>query len=284
MTKITEMSSPGTSYSDLYISDFAKKMLKTQLFIGTYQEKRFVESLNSYRDVVIVNRDEVNFINNLITVKRRIKNEDQNESLWIGITNTEIIGAPAGCALWVTLPIDVFGTYWFEVKSVDFRGNEVKLRLKVIREIKKETVNNLNDQLETDIKLDLLQSLKKFYEKYITWENIQATVKFLSLLIATILLGSVNSLKFLAEYLIKLLYAMSEVIRSSTPIVLKCVDLLWKTIYGFMALIVVLFTNKPHRPSPGNQNYYFGESRRLIPLEYNRPYRSRSSVIIEPVE
>lgn len=138
MTKILELpAEPRNTVSGLdYVKTFSKRMLKTQLFMGTYEEKRFVQPLNAYRDVVRVHSDEKTFIENLLTVKHKAQSELGEFLPWIGITEPNMIGAPMGYCLWVILPVEVFGSYWFQVKSVRCSTMEV-IRVKLLISQKK---------------------------------------------------------------------------------------------------------------------------------------------------
>lgn len=68
---------------------FAKQMLQGRLFLGHFQERRFVEPLQAYRDVIIIN-DEDKFKNDIELVRKRLKNFYRNN--WIGITNPTFVG------------------------------------------------------------------------------------------------------------------------------------------------------------------------------------------------
>lgn len=118
---------------------FCKQMLKTRVFLGQYQEKRFVDAVKSYRDLIVVSPSEVDLIRDLEVVSQRVHHHHNtgNLTIWMGYTGDGLIGAPAGSCIWTefgnepdTIP---FGQYWFQVRTVRFRSNEVLIKLKMLR-------------------------------------------------------------------------------------------------------------------------------------------------------
>ncbi|KAK4883544.1 hypothetical protein RN001_006863 [Aquatica leii] len=47
----------------------AKKTLQNRLFVGNFQEKRYVASLQAYRDVVVVSNDESELLRDLKAIQ-----------------------------------------------------------------------------------------------------------------------------------------------------------------------------------------------------------------------
>lgn len=270
MTKISEVNTSEMDESSRqdYIKNFSKRMLKTCLFMGSYQEKRFVESLNSYRDVVKIDSDEKEFIENLIAVKKKLKQvsvDNQSRSpTWIGITDPQTIGAPVGYHLWVVLPIEVFGNYWFKVKTVEFLADEVRVKLDIVRPLKHEksvsdvSESETQDFQNIDIKATVQEATNKLWEnllvtfkEYVTLANIKESVIFISLLTGTLIAGGANIIKYLMEYFLKFMRELSGLIKVCSPIIITCLNIIGKTIYGFYALIVALWSGRsvPHPPT-----------------------------------
>ncbi|XP_068086193.1 uncharacterized protein [Anabrus simplex] len=120
---------------------FAKQMLLHRLFIGHYQERRYVDALKSYRDVIVVHETEDKLAKDLEIVRKRFQSLYRGENVWIGITGPFMIGAPAAPCVWVKLQNMAFGYYWFQIKQVKFCDNrEVCLRLKCVRPINLEAL------------------------------------------------------------------------------------------------------------------------------------------------
>lgn len=248
-----------------YIKSFAKQMLKNTIFIGTFHEKRFVECLNSYRDVVSISNDETDFIQNLVTVKKRIESEC-NKLLWIGITDPHGVGTPAGYNLWVELPIGVFGQYWFKVKTVEFCKDQISLKLDMIRPVKNEkstsgnmSIDDTFNDLSFSTFLPKMQFLMKnnvwhFCKNTLTTENIKTVIIFISVLLSTLMLSSIDMAKYLLEYLLKLVKELSKLIEALTPVMINLINLCGRIIFGLFQLIATLF--KRHPPPQPVYNAY----------------------------
>lgn len=251
MVVLTEGSTSGPEY----VKRFAKQMLKNSIFIGTFHEKRFVEPLNAYRDVVAISTEETEFIENLIAVKKRIE-RDFDETYWMGITGPRGIGTPAGYNLWVELPIEIFGKYWFKVKTVDFLNNQISLRLSVIRPVKSENNSGSNDfsDSSTELNFNIIVPYIKFwarekvlhiYNNVLTVENTKSLLIFISLFISTLVLSLINIAKYLMEYLLKLINELSKLIHTFTPIIINIINLCGKTIFALFHLIATLCKRNP---------------------------------------
>lgn len=269
MTKVSEVST--SSVDDVsdhdYIKKYAKQMLRNSLFIGKFQEKRFVEPLNLYRDVVTISADEKDFIHNLLVVKKKI-NEGFLKNPWLGITDPDTVGAPVGYNLWVELKEEVFGKYWYKVKTVEFHDNEIKLKLDIIRPVKQErsplrsnTSNSQQTAREVDFKeylgqiCDVLKlNLANFCTSVLTFENIKQSVIFLSVLVGAIITGGISIIQYLLEYILKLIREVSFLIKAITPIVTSCINLIGRSIFGFYSMIVALYKSKS--PPPPVYNAY----------------------------
>lgn len=236
-----------------YVKRFAKQMLKNSIFIGTFHEKRFVESLNAYRDVVSISGDETDLIENLIAVKKRIEREF-DAFPWIGITGPHGIGTPAGYNLWVELPTEVFGKYWFKIKSVEFLSNQIFLKLELIRPVN-DSSGNLSSFTNTsseflnlsfsDIKLWTKEKISYFFYNVLTTDNIKSVIIFSSVLFSTVILSTIDIIKYLLEYLLKLIDELSKLIKTLTPIVIHLINACGKIIFGLFQLIVTLFKRNP---------------------------------------
>lgn len=236
-----------------YVKRFAKQMLKNSIFIGTFHEKRFVESLNAYRDVVSISNDETELIENLIAVKKRIEREFVKFP-WIGITGPHGIGTPAGYNLWVELPIEVFGKYWFKIKSVDFLSNQMFLKLEVIRPVNDNSSGHLSSFTNTsseilnvsfsDIKLWAKEKIYFLYN-VLTTDNIKSAIIFTSILFSTVVLSTIDIIKYLLEYFLKLIDELSKLIKTLTPIIVHLINTCGRIIFGLFHLIATLFKRNP---------------------------------------
>lgn len=101
------------------------------MFLGHYQEKRYVERLKTYKDLVVLNSTEKTFRDDIELVYKRIQKQINDDSVdgekndagvWLGFTSPDVIGAPAGHCIWTKLNESestvAFGQYWFQVRII----------------------------------------------------------------------------------------------------------------------------------------------------------------------
>lgn len=271
MTKITEISqissdSGITDDEDKQIRKFAKHMLKKHVFVGTFLEKRFVEPLQAYRDVIKICDDEKKLIKDLMVVKKRCaKHFDQNT--WIGITDPETIGAPAGYNIWVTLKEEVFGSYFYEINNVEFTKNEIKLKLAIVNNHRNNNITNgsiyhsatnkssrtncieeiINNESINSVGLKMssffISKLDDLWN-ILTYKNFKEALVFLFVVISTAAIFAIEATKFLLDYFPKLMRESSGFIKACSPIILGIIGLVKSTIMGFYSLIAVMWVNR----------------------------------------
>lgn len=253
-----------------YVQDFAKRMLKGRFFIGSFQEKRYVANINAYRDLIVVSKEEWELIKDLQVVKRRIRSVYR--SSWIGITTPETIGAPAGHCLWVDLQDEVFGSYWYKIKSVRFCDTEILLTIKIIRPVNLhdesnapsvDSISNYGDCISSlsqnyksvfaKVQYFLLDSCSYFFKNVATLTNIKSAIVFAFILIATVGTACVHVLRHSPEYFLKLLRELSGIIKAITPIVVVCIETLGKIVGGILLLIAMLRGRSDHNLQNANQ-------------------------------
>lgn len=264
-TKLLEETSLSSSMGDylsqeeLQVREFVKSMLKGRLFIGNFQEKRLVANLKAYRDVIVVSKNEHDLLHDLEVVRKRIASVYKGR--WVGITTPEIVGAPAAHCLWVELPEEVFGSYWYKIKTVRFREQEILLKVAIVRPVNKATadasnIENINHKkVENDAKTedneysftDFKKSLKDrgiyiqsatfaVLKDVVTYQNTKDTIIFLSVLLMAIGASSVKLMHYVAEYSLRLLHEVSGLIRAVTPFFVACIDMVGKVIGACLIL------------------------------------------------
>lgn len=265
-----------------YLHDFVNSILKGRIFIGRFQEKRYVSHLKDYRDVIVVNPDEKDLHIDLRVIKKRLSNTCKDK--WIGITTPDTIGAPVGFCLWVELPEEVFGQYFYKVRSVRFRNNEVLLKIKPLRALVANTSmtkNNTTSETHSSkleifkqrLKHLILEDVSTFIYNTVTFNNIKETTKFLVLLLGTLLVGVIEGMKYLAEFSLKLLHELSFLMKTLTPFAIACVDMFGKVVGGFYILLAMIWrdSTKPRThvnviSSQRNPMLTFGTKHHRLPL------------------
>lgn len=292
--------SEALDFEEERLHSFANQMLKGRLFIGDFQEKRYVANIAEYRDVVVIAHDERDLHVDLAVVRKRLMTLLKDR--WVGITMPDTIGAPAGYCVWVNLPEEVFGTYWYKIRSVHFTNNEVLLKVKPLRSVSstathelckvpdisnQETVSGPTENLKkiaANFKRLLATHMLYFFTHVITLNNIKDTAVFLVLLIGTVLGAGVSGGKYFLEFSLKLLHEISDFVKAATPICIACIDMIGKLIGGLYMLIAMLLGNKKPLPPPSHQYQGFipgGSVRPMITYRKHRPVvRNRSSGVV----
>ncbi len=275
------------SQSDDDLHSFCKNLLKSKIFVGHYQERRRVDSIAAYRDLIVLPDSECDMIRDLQIVAKRI-DDHHKQTKWIGITDKHMVGAPAGFCVWTELDNVPFGRYWFEVKTVRFRDNEVLVRVKMIRPFVEasdssstESSRQTNTSLDAGDFVELLIAKKNgfltfwydFIATGVTTQNVIAALKFSCLLIVGLVHGSVEFLKFLGYFSIRFMHEFNRLIHVCTPLFLGILDLGSKIIGGFYILVAMIFRDS-RKSEPPRRIYYdqaAGYQRRAI--RYDDSYR-----------
>lgn len=277
---------------------FSKQMLNGRRFKGTFQEKRYVESLNAYRDVVCLAGEEEELIQDILAVKHKI-DDLYPSSHWIGITTPDIVGAPAAYSLWVDLPKNTtFGAYCFKIKRVKFSDKETRLRIQVIYPLnedmhrideKKEHLysdaNTSSSDILTNIKQDINEKLHYLLQNIATLSNLRETIKFLFMLLATITVFLFEILKYFSEFLLKFMNEFSNFMKSAAPIFQILANLVERLFRTLCMLVAFLIKGGSPSPTPPTSNLYL--QRRYIPYQNMRALPASPKthdVIIEEIE
>lgn len=142
-------SASNVRWSGNDVHEMAEKMLVDRIFMGDYQEKRYVAKLNAYKDLIVVNKHEKILCDDLVKVRNQLV--DSNPNAWIGFTEPQDVGAPAVYCIWTTLDEQnkvqapgaaareatsiVFGEYWFQIKSLRFAMDAIEICVTALRPI-----------------------------------------------------------------------------------------------------------------------------------------------------
>ncbi|CAO1404068.1 unnamed protein product [Diamesa serratosioi] len=129
------------------IQSEVKSILKGKIFIGQYISKQRCDTLQSYRDLIVVKSsaepDLIKCLKKTISVlHENFGKHIQTNHIFVGISsvpNSLMSAEPEDYSIWTelgdgssTLP---FGKYWFSIKSVKFREREIQIRLKIVRPV-----------------------------------------------------------------------------------------------------------------------------------------------------
>lgn len=305
-----------TNPHEIALQSLCKQILKSRLFRGFYIERRYVDNVKGYRDLVSLHKSEkeLNKLLKDIRDKLELFYSQQNPDMWIGVTCGALSGTMPNVAafdtfIWAEIDDLAFGQYWFSIKSLRFRGNEVVLKLKTVRSVDDEEMSekwtkstrrdtstehsskqsqpdsttsattasqtSAEDQVTLQDFVVILQqwhaSIKQtiydFMSNDISKENLKGVLRFLGLLIVSILSGALAAVKFLGVFTLRFMFELSRLTHVLTPIIMKIIEVFNKIVGGFYLLLAMIWKdavvnrNQPKSSAPA--------------LEYNRPmYKS----------
>ncbi|CAG4935920.1 unnamed protein product [Parnassius apollo] len=257
-------SSVMESYGDtdtIIVKNYVKDLLKSRIFLGRYLERRLISQRTSYRDIVLLSAAEIELKRDLLEVQTKLRNVCTDQH-WIGITSSEFLGYNTGVCIWTEIDNQPFGAFWFQIKSIKFRADEVMLTLKCIRhisdsflELEPILTGAIKNSVEnTETKFDnSLESLKESYDDIvhnlksaISIKNLKEFVTFLFAFVIAVFTGSTAFVNFLGNFILALIREMSVLIKNSTPMFLGVLDFFSKIIGGFYILLAMFF--KPNTP------------------------------------
>nr|CAI5844068.1 unnamed protein product [Callosobruchus analis] len=295
--------SEGTTspFDRSYIQRYAKNILRDCIFVGAFQEKRYVDCLKDYRHVIRISLEEQELIKTLLKLKRRIE-ECYLKKPWIGITEPNTIGAPQGFNLWVVLPEEICGSYWYKIRKLEFLDNEIRLKLDILRPFKENNPfwSGANDAVATDMNTifnDLQYRLKEniylIYKDFLTVSNLKQAIIFLFAFVAVLIGSSINAIHYLLEYFLKLMRELSNLVRAFTPIFNNLLSFFGKIIFGLYNMIVLLSHGSP-KPQPVYNNYIALDPKVLSNPDYrarynqyfglHTPYPQQKSITLTPLD
>ncbi|KAL7730923.1 hypothetical protein ACLKA6_014166 [Drosophila palustris] len=281
---------------ELAMQSLTKQLLKSRLFRGIYLERCFVEQVGGYRDVISLQCSERDLEKQLLSSAAQLQIFYQRfvPNMWVGITKGNIgnykhIPHPAqlDTCVWTELNDLAFGEYWFSIKTLRFRTQEVQLKLKMVRAVEPETLatprNTLSlkrvspsrvaaitagdraetadanaadivpeDQMPTVGLADFVTVLQQWRQSVITTiyefmandvnkRNIMGTIRFLGLLIFSIISGAAVALRFMGIFAVRFLFEISRFTHTATPIVFKLIEFFNKIVGAFFILLTMIW-------------------------------------------
>lgn len=256
-----------------------KDLVKSKVFLGHYQEKRYVESLNAYRDIITLSDAELDLKSSLNELSQRISSHYKKRSqiMWFGYTNSEVeLCRPAGQSLYTELHDMAFGHYWFQVKTIRFpdewmNGNsEILLKVEAIRALAKSDyqepkeatslIDKLNDVKSINIatwndyfaqwKEDLNEAALWFCSVRMNAINLLHFLKFLPLLAVSLSVAAFQSIHYIGSFTIIFLTEFRKLVKALMPLFLGILELFSKLVGGFYLLIAMIWRDSV---GPGNQ-------------------------------
>lgn len=248
------------------VKNCVKESLKSRIFLGRYIERRLINQQVGYRDIVVVSAAESELKRDLIDAQQKLRSACSKIS-WIGITDTDFIGynPTGGVCICTEIDNQPFGVFWFQIKSLKFREDEIILTLKFLRHITetflevepiltggtkkyKETLENKvgNDVTLNETYTDIVFTFKSA----LSITNVKEFFTFLFAFVIAIFTGSTAFVNFLGNFILALIREMSILVKNSTPMFLGVLDFFSKIVGGFYILLAMMFKQKAPMPMP----------------------------------
>lgn len=277
----TTRSSNAGSGDDMENIKQVKDLLKSRIFLGRYLERRLVDERIGYRDIVLLSAAEQELKKDLLEAQHHLLSACSNVQ-WIGISDGAAIGYPGIC-LWTEIDNQPFGAFWFQIRSIKFRQDEIMVTLKCIRHIT-EAFLELETILTGSATKPVVQkssptvnsaALSESYSEIVTTlksalsiRNLKEFITFICAFVIAVFTGSFAFINFLGNFVLALIREMSIFVTNSTPLMLGFLDFIGKIIGGFYILVAMIFKPSTRVPLP---------TRRIRPsITYNEQFDPKS--------
>lgn len=227
-----------SSTSPRHVKSLLLAMLKMKTFIGQFTATIRVDQLGQYRDVIQIEaRDPLVPI--ITELQMRIYQAFPNS--WPGVTKPGDLAVQDGHCFWVENADKLFEPHHYRITDIQFTKNEICFIIKTEGKVVPEMSANEKSIYEVlSTSKEVIQAQSKLFAvgmwELLTVENIKNTLRFLGALIT--LLGTAGV--YLLDYLIRLIHALTGLLKVSMPAVMKCLDILQKVIgaiFVFFAMV-----------------------------------------------
>lgn len=251
---------------------YIESCLRGRIFSGWVEERKWVENLGSYRDIVEVDEWEVDFNKQLNIIIRKIPGV-QEGTRWINITAPTAV--QLSYCLWVLLiqpPIP--GHYWFVITGVAVQPLfGLKISLQIVRSIdpqdyetaearsKRRQISSseLGHELET-----ISQQFMDWWDQVrqlnfaLVWSAVTATftisnileaVRFCIILVITLIVGLVTLLRDSYHFVLGVIHEAGIFFRNLRPF-LQSVALFVEKLIGGLYLLLAMVYRDWKQPSP----------------------------------
>jgi len=268
------LASTGVQPLDSILKHLREKLCG-QIFSGWYTERRYVDSVERYRDLIVVDQGE-NVIIKQVKYAIRKSRKVLGDNTYIGL-----VIADEECRLFVNLGASTsvaqypFGHFWFQVRNVSFLPNlGFNLELVVIRQFMKSDDEScwrcrqrqLESTNQAPVKLDSLgsaledafnrigETCSKALTEYwhpkqvvgnvtplLKTQNLVSLVKTVCVLVMVMFTAIVSGLKHGANFALKTLHELAFLVERSTPLALGTLNILSKVVGGFYLLVAMIW-------------------------------------------
>lgn len=258
------------------LQNYCKDKLKSRIFLGTYEEKRFISSVNDYRSVITLSPSETELSMDLQEIHRRFKKFYKDTPLWFSFSNTNQSGDNFVGTIFTDDLDDIpFGHFWFQIRTVKFKPGEVKIKVKTLRSVDEgdfnlsnrssgrfsnastsnstastnfdqSTKSNVTENLEwkdilTTWGESISENTKEFLYYKVNRENVKNIFNLLALITTGMAVGAFHFIIHVGNFSLRFMTEFSRLIHVCTPIFFGILDFFSKIIGGFFIFLTMLW-------------------------------------------
>jgi len=262
-----------------------RERISGSLFSGWYTERRYVDAIDRYRDVILVDSIEYLIIKQ---VKYAIRKSGKilADNCFIGLTNVD-----DECKLFITLGAGgaetshAFGHYWFQLRSISFIPNiGFNLEVVVLRQfvttdsescwkckarasqpddsppVKIDSIGAALVDMKTRLGQVSSDVWTEVWQPQTIWAKLRPLMsvanlvhlgKLVMVLFLALLTGIVSGVKQTAQFSLKVLHELANLVDRSTPLALGALNIMSKVVGGAYLLVAMIWRDTVKKPVGG---------------------------------
>jgi len=255
------------------LTKHVRERLCGKLFSGWYTERRYMDAIERYKDVIVIDGVEADTIKQIKYAIRKSK-KILADNCYIGLALDD-----DECRVYVSLGMGVsqlthaFGHYWFHVRHVSFlpsSGFVIDLAIvrpfvesdtkncfgcrqrsrEVTPPVQMDSIGSAVSDMKSRLQNILNQVLAEYCQPKQAWENmkphltrgnVMKGVRFVCVLVLTLVTGCVALLQQMAGFSLRALHELAFLVDRSTPFALGAMNFASKIVGGFYLLVAMIW-------------------------------------------
>lgn len=258
--------------------------LTGKLFSGWYTERRYVDAIERYKDVIVVDNVEADVIKQIrYAIRKSKKILAENCFVGFSVGNDE-------CKVYVSLGMGVtqlthaFGHYWFHIRHLSFfPGTGFNLDVAIVRQFSDsdrltcwecrqrskevpapvhiDSISSAVVDIRTRLEPIINQFLVNYCNPKTAWTNLKphmnrgnfvGVFRFIAVVFLTLIAGTLALLRQLGGFSLRVVHELAFLVDRSTPFALGALNFLSKIVGGFYLLVAMMWRDfrKPKPPQP----------------------------------
>jgi len=258
--------------------------LTGKLFSGWYTERRYVDAIERYKDVIVVDNVEADVIKQIrYAIRKSKKILAENCFVGLSVGNDE-------CKVYVSLGMGVsqlthaFGHYWFHIRHLSFfPGTGFNLDVAIVRQFSDsdrltcwecrqrskevpapvhiDSISSAVVDIRTRLEPVINQFLVNYCNPKTAWSNMKPHInrgnfvgvfRFIAVLFLTLIAGTLALIRQLGGFSLRVVHELAFLVDRSTPFALGALNFISKIVGGFYLLVAMMWRDfrKPKPPQP----------------------------------